>query len=64
MRVGLCFDGFYSIQEMIELGQLADDVGMESIWMSDLILNAFVILSRHLWRCSRRPGESKSLRRP
>ena len=28
MRVGLCFDGFYSIQEMIELGQLADDIGM------------------------------------
>ncbi len=22
MRVGLCFDGFYSIQEMIELAQL------------------------------------------
>ena len=35
MRVGLCFDGFYSIQEMIELTRLADDVGMESIWMSD-----------------------------
>ena len=35
MRVGLCFDGFYSIQEMIELAQLADDVDMESIWMSD-----------------------------
>jgi len=35
MRVGLCFDGFYSIQEMIELAQLADDSGMDSIWMSD-----------------------------
>jgi 5,10-methylenetetrahydromethanopterin reductase len=35
MRVGLCFDGFYSIQEMIELAQLGDDAGMESIWMSD-----------------------------
>ncbi|MBF8255047.1 MAG: LM class flavin-dependent oxidoreductase [Deltaproteobacteria bacterium] len=35
MRVGLCFDGFYSIQEMIELAQLADDIGMDSIWMSD-----------------------------
>jgi 5,10-methylenetetrahydromethanopterin reductase len=35
MRVGLCFDGFYSIQEMIELARLADEVGMESIWMSD-----------------------------
>lgn len=35
MRVGLCFDGFYSIQEMIELAQLADETGMESIWMSD-----------------------------
>src|SRR6266542_3318622 len=35
MRVGLCFDGFYSIHEMIELAQLADNVGMESIWMSD-----------------------------
>ncbi len=35
MRVGLCFDGFYSIQEMIELAQLADESGMESIWMSD-----------------------------
>lgn len=35
MRVGLCFDGFYSIQEMIELAQLAEEVGMESIWMSD-----------------------------
>jgi len=35
MRVGLCFDGFYSIQEMIELAQLADGIGMESIWMSD-----------------------------
>lgn len=35
MRVGLCFDGFYSIQEMIELARLADGSGMESIWMSD-----------------------------
>jgi len=35
MRVGLCFDGFYSIQEMIELAQVADEIGMESIWMSD-----------------------------
>lgn len=35
MRVGLCFDGFYSIQEMIELAQLADDAGMHSLWMSD-----------------------------
>ncbi|MET0503454.1 MAG: LLM class flavin-dependent oxidoreductase [Candidatus Binatia bacterium] len=35
MRVGLCFDGFYSIHEMIELAQLADEIGMESIWMSD-----------------------------
>jgi 5,10-methylenetetrahydromethanopterin reductase len=35
MRVGLCFDGFYSIQEMIELARLADDAGMHSIWMSD-----------------------------
>lgn len=35
MRVGLCFDGFYSIQEMVELARLADDTGMESIWMSD-----------------------------
>jgi 5,10-methylenetetrahydromethanopterin reductase len=35
MRVGLCFDGFYPIQEMIELAQLADTIGMESIWMSD-----------------------------
>lgn len=35
MRVGLCFDGFYSIQEMIELAQLADQAGMHSVWMSD-----------------------------
>jgi 5,10-methylenetetrahydromethanopterin reductase len=35
MRLGLCFDGFYSIQEMIELAQLADEIGMESVWMSD-----------------------------
>src|SRR5206468_8295846 len=35
MRVGLCFDGFYSIQEMIELAELADETGMDSIWMSD-----------------------------
>ena len=35
MRVGLCFDGFYSIQEMIELAQFADQVGMHSLWMSD-----------------------------
>ena len=35
MRIGLCFDGFYSIQEMIELAQLADEAGMHSIWMSD-----------------------------
>jgi 5,10-methylenetetrahydromethanopterin reductase len=35
MRVGLCFDGFYSVQEMIELARLADDAGMESLWMSD-----------------------------
>lgn len=35
MRVGLCFDGFYSIQEMIELAKLADEIGMDSIWMSD-----------------------------
>ena len=32
---GLCFDGFYSIQEMIELARLADDASMESLWMSD-----------------------------
>jgi 5,10-methylenetetrahydromethanopterin reductase len=35
MRVGLCFDGFYSIQEMIELGRLADEAGVHSLWMSD-----------------------------
>jgi 5,10-methylenetetrahydromethanopterin reductase len=35
MRVGLCFDGFYSIQEMLELAKLADNVGIESLWMSD-----------------------------
>jgi 5,10-methylenetetrahydromethanopterin reductase len=35
MRLGLCFDGFYSIQEMIELARLSDDGDMESIWMSD-----------------------------
>src|ERR1051325_1743756 len=35
MRVGLCFDGFYSITEMVELAQLADRIGMHSIWMSD-----------------------------
>lgn len=34
-RLGLCFDGFYSINEMVELARLADEVGMESIWMSD-----------------------------
>jgi 5,10-methylenetetrahydromethanopterin reductase len=37
MRLGLCFDGFYSVHEMIELAKLADDIGMESIWMSDHI---------------------------
>lgn len=35
MRLGLCFDGFYSIDEMVELARLADEAGMESIWMSD-----------------------------
>jgi 5,10-methylenetetrahydromethanopterin reductase len=35
MRIGLCFDGFYSVQEMIELAQLGDQIAMESIWMSD-----------------------------
>jgi len=35
MRVGLCFDGFYSINEMVELARLADGFGMDSIWMSD-----------------------------
>jgi 5,10-methylenetetrahydromethanopterin reductase len=35
MRLGLCFDGFYSIHEMIELARLADETGMDSIWMSD-----------------------------
>ena len=35
MRVGLCFDGFYSINETIELAQLADALNMESLWMSD-----------------------------
>src|SRR5918999_1689287 len=35
MRLGLCFDGFYSLQEMIELARLADEAGMESLWMSD-----------------------------
>lgn len=35
MRVGLCFDGFYSVQEMIELARLAEDAGMHSVWMSD-----------------------------
>lgn len=37
MRLGLCFDGFYSMNEMLELAQLADDIGMESLWMSDHI---------------------------
>lgn len=37
MRVGLCFDGFYSIREMLDLARLADEIGMESIWMSDHI---------------------------
>jgi 5,10-methylenetetrahydromethanopterin reductase len=37
MRLGLCFDGFYSVQEMVELAKLADEIGMESIWMSDHI---------------------------
>jgi 5,10-methylenetetrahydromethanopterin reductase len=37
MRLGLCFDGFYSIHEMIELAALADEIGLESIWMSDHI---------------------------
>jgi len=35
MRVGLCFDGFYSINEMMDLARLADEAGMDSIWMSD-----------------------------
>ena len=35
MRLGLCFDGFYSIKEMVELAKLAEEAGMESIWMSD-----------------------------
>ena len=35
MRLGLCFDGFYSVQEMIELARLADEASMESLWMSD-----------------------------
>jgi 5,10-methylenetetrahydromethanopterin reductase len=35
MRVGLCFDGFYSVHEMIELARLADEARMESLWMSD-----------------------------
>jgi len=35
MRLGLCFDGFYSTAEMIELARLAEDIGMESVWMSD-----------------------------
>src|SRR3989442_6154389 len=34
MRLGLCFDGFYSITEMVELAGLADEAGMDSIWMS------------------------------
>ncbi len=37
MRVGLCFDGFYSVSEMLELARLAEQAGMESIWMSDHI---------------------------
>jgi 5,10-methylenetetrahydromethanopterin reductase len=35
MRVGLCFDGFYSVQDMLELARLADEARMESLWMSD-----------------------------
>jgi 5,10-methylenetetrahydromethanopterin reductase len=35
MRIGLCFDGFYSVQEMIELARLADEARLESLWMSD-----------------------------
>ena len=35
MRVGLCFDGFYSVQEMIELARRADEARLESLWMSD-----------------------------
>src|SRR5262245_50554701 len=35
MRVGLCFDGFYSTAEMIDLARVAEEIGMESLWMSD-----------------------------
>ena len=35
MRLGLCFDGFYSVQEMIELARLAEEARIESLWMSD-----------------------------
>lgn len=35
MRIGLCFDGFYPIQEILELAVLADGAGMDSVWMSD-----------------------------
>ncbi|HEX6438854.1 MAG TPA: LLM class flavin-dependent oxidoreductase, partial [Candidatus Binatia bacterium] len=35
MRLGLCFDGFYSVQEMIELARLAEETRIESLWMSD-----------------------------
>jgi 5,10-methylenetetrahydromethanopterin reductase len=35
MRLGLCFDGFYSVHEMIELARLAEEARIESLWMSD-----------------------------
>lgn len=35
MKVGLCFDGFYSIREMTQLARLAEAFGMHSLWMSD-----------------------------
>lgn len=34
-RLGLCFDGFYPMPEMVELARLADQAEMDSIWMSD-----------------------------
>ena len=62
MRVGLCFDGFYSIQEMIELARLADEIGMESIWMSDHLCFRDSLTTSH-GACSRRRRRSKSRRR-
>ena len=37
MRIGVCFDSLATTPEMVDLARLADELGLDSVWMADHI---------------------------